>query len=390
MLATVVMAGFGFVFWLIVARMFSTTNIGLATTLISVMNMIAMLSLVGFDAAFVRFLPRSDSKSDNINTGLIVVATVAASFSTIFIIFLNELSPSLDFIKDNIFTSAAFVFFCVMTALNILIDSVFLSERKAKYTLLINTVFSSVRLLLPFAFVGWGSLGIFGAVALSQTIGFALSLVIMIRHFGYRPEWKVSMDVLSRVRGYSLANYGAGILNLLPPTVLPILITNNLGPEQAAFYYIIMMIGNLMYTIPWASTKSLFAEGSHAEHSLKENSIRTGKFITALLLPIMLALYFFGDIILLVFGKTYSEEGFEFLRLIALSGIPVSCYSLLNSYFKVTKHPQWIIVMNLFYAVGILGVSYLLFPLGLSGIGYAWIFGNTLASVVGGAIIFLF
>ena len=59
MLATAVMAGFGFFFWLIVARMFSTANIGLATTLISVMNMIAMLSLVGFDVTFVRFLPNS-------------------------------------------------------------------------------------------------------------------------------------------------------------------------------------------------------------------------------------------------------------------------------------------------------------------------------------------
>ena len=390
MLATGVMAGFGFFFWLIVARLFSTTNIGLATTLISVMNMIAMLSLVGFDSSFVRFLPSSTNKNDKLNTGFIIVGIVAAILASGFIYLVDTLSPSLHFIKSTPLSSFFFIFFCVMTALNILTDAVFLSERKTKYTLVINTIFSGVRLLLPFVFIEWGAVGIFTAVALSQTIGLILSIGAMMYWFNYRPQFKIHMGVLERMRGYSLGNYMAGIINLLPPTILPIFITNYFGPEQAAFYYIIMMIGNLLYSIPWATTKSLFAEGAHAEHLLREHTIKSTKIIAAFTLLPMLILFFFGDQLLLVFGKSYSDEGFGFLRLIVLSVIPVSTYSILGSYFKVKKDSRWQIVVNIFYAATIISASYLLMEYGLVGVGYAWILGNLIASIVGVLILILY
>jgi O-antigen/teichoic acid export membrane protein len=195
--------------------------------------------------------------------------------------------------------------------------------------------------------------------------------------------------VLGRIKGYSLSNYAAGILNLLPPTILPLLITNNLGSEKAAFYYIIMMIGNLMYSVPWATTKSLFAEGSHDDGSLGKNTILSSKIIATLLLPIILVLYFFGDSILLIFGKAYSKEGFDFLRLIAISAIPVSVYSVLGSYFKVRRDPRWLIVINAVYASSIIIASYVLLQRGLIGIGISWILGNALASIAG-ILIYIF
>lgn len=382
MLATAVMAGFGFFFWLISARLFSTEDIGLATTLISVMNMIALLSLIGFDSAFVRFLPNSDQKNDQLNTGLILVGLTAFILAFLFIIFVPEISPRISFISENSLIALAFIIFCVMSALNILTDSVFLADRQTKFTLIINTVFSVIKMVLPFAFIGWGALGVFTAAAVAQTIGFVLSIAVMMRKFDYRPAFTISKEILKLVRTYCFSNYVAVILNLLPIALLPIIITNNLGPEQAAYYYIVMMIANLLYVIPQATTKSLFAEGSNDEKAININIKKSIKIISVLLIPAIIVLVLGGKYILGFFGKEYSTQGVDFLYIVAIAGIPIAVYSIFMSLLRVKKDLRGLIITNVFYAGSIIGLSYTLLPMGLIGIGIAWLAGNITAGVV--------
>src|SRR6478736_4414991 len=49
MIASGLMGVFGFVFWLVVARLYSPAQVGAASSLISAVNLIAYLSLVGLD-----------------------------------------------------------------------------------------------------------------------------------------------------------------------------------------------------------------------------------------------------------------------------------------------------------------------------------------------------
>lgn len=384
-LATAVMAGFGFFFWLISARMVSPENIGLATALISAMNIIAIFSLIGFDSAIVRFLSHStpQERNDKLNTGIILVGTAALVLGVIFIIFVRNISPSLSFIQQNILTSFAFVVFCVMSAINILTDAVFLAYRQTKFSFIINTIFSFIKMLLPLAFAPWGAFGIFTAAAVGQSVGFVLSIGVMIWKFNYRPEFIINRDVLKEVRAYCTGNYVAGALNLLPVTLLPIVITNRLGAKEAAYFYIVMMIGNLLYVIPQSATKSLFAEGSHDEKTIAANIKKSLKVVALLLFPAIILLLIGGKYILGFFGKSYSTDGIQFLYLIAISGIAVSAYSVFNTIFRVQKKLTRLLVVNLFYAGTIIGLAYLFLPLGLGGVGFAWLLGNAIAGIIG-------
>ncbi len=381
MLATAVMAGFGFFFWLISARLFTIENIGLATTLISVMNLIATLSLIGFDATFVRFLPKSDKPNDELNTGMILVGISAFILSGMFIIFVKALSPSLNFIQDNFLISASFVVFCVMTALNILTDSFFLAKRQTKFTLIINTIFSAVKMLLPFAFIGWGAIGIFTAAALGQTVGFLLSVYVMVWKFDYHPRLTIKMDALKRVWKYSTSNYIAGIFSLLPMTLLPLIITNRLSPSDAGYFYIVMMIANLLYVIPRSTTSSLFAESSNSEHTLDANVKKSIKIISLLLIPAIIVLFFGARPIMLIFGKSYAIGGVNFLRFVVLAGIAVSANNIFGSIFQFRKNLRSIVLFNIIFATATITLSYALLPLGLTGIGIAWLVGNSIAGL---------
>ena len=383
MFATGVMAGFGFFFWLISAHLVSPEDIGIATSLISVLSIISIFSLIGFDSALVRFLAHSTQRNDKLNTGIILVGGVALMLGGIFILFVREISPQLSFIRENIFMSTGFILFCAMSAINILTDAVFLAYRQTKFSLIINAIFSFIKMLLPLAFVSWGAYGIFTAAAVGQSIGFVLSIAVIMWKFDYRPAFVINLDIINEVWKYCAGNYVAGALNLLPVTLLPLIITNHLGLKEAAYFYIVMMIGNLLYTIPHATTRSLFAEGSYDTQTIGVNMKKSFKIISTLLVPATLILLVSGKYVLEFFGKSYSTDGILFLYIIAISGIAVSGYSLFNSLFRLRKNLRALIIINIFYAGSIIFLSYALLSLGLVGIGIAWLAGNALTCAVG-------
>ncbi len=382
MLATASLAGFGFFFWVITARLFVTEEIGLATTLISIMNLIALLSLIGFDTAFVRFLPTSEHRNDKMNTGILLVGIASIVLSSIFIGSINMIAPRLSFVTGNSFYIIIFILACVMNSINVLTDAVFLAGRQAKFTLIINITLSIFKLIVPFAFIGFGAMGIFIAAALAQTLGTILSIAVMTCKFDFRPTYKIDKGVLSLVWKYSTANYLAGVFNLLPPTILPILITNYISASASAYYYIVMMIGNMLYTIPWSTSKSIFAEGSHNETELGKNIKQSLKTTTILLIPSTIVLFLGGSTILQIFGKEYANGGTNFLYLVTFAALPIMINSIFGTFFRVKKDLRAIVIMNIIYISLIIGFSYVLLPLGLAGIGLAWVAGNTLAAIM--------
>jgi O-antigen/teichoic acid export membrane protein len=98
-----------------------------------------------------------------------------------------------------------------------------------------------------------------------------------------------------------------------------------------------MMIINLLLIIPSAASQSLLAEGSRrtelstlsAENSYINCSIPVSTYNRLIIL--------FGNYILLVFGKSFSVEGYTLLRLFALSTIFTSINILLNVVLNIQK-----------------------------------------------------
>jgi len=383
MSSTAVVAGFGFFFWLINAQLFLTEEIGLATALISVMNLVSILSLIGFNATFIRFLPSSERPNDKLNTGILLVGLTSIVLTGTFVAFSSIISPSLHSLLNTPATAGAFIFLSMLCAVNAITDSVFLAHRQTKYVFTVNFATSFCKILLPFLFVGFGAFGIFAAAAAAQAVGFVLSITILVRKFNFRPQFIIHRDILLLVWRYSAANYLASVLNLLPVTLLPIIIVNQLGAHEAAYYYIVMMIGNLLYTIPWATARSLFAEGSNDESLLTANFKKAIASIAFLLTPSILFLLIAGNYILHIFGSDFATEGVTLLRLIAISGVVVSTVAIFGSFFQVKKNLLAIITVNTISAATTITLSLLLLPLGLTGIGIAWFVGNSIAALTG-------
>jgi len=382
MLSTGVMAFFGFFFWIVVARLFSPGDVGIATTLISVMTLIGNFSLLGFNISLIRYLPKSDERNEKINSVLILVTLASIVASVLFLSGLKIFSPKLLFLQTNLFYILSFILFVIGLSLNTIIDSVFIAYRATGNILIKNTALSILKLILPLLLIFLGSYGIFSSVAVATLVSTLMSLGILIYKYTYRPSFSFNADVVKKMAVFSGGNYLAGFLSLTPTLLLPILIINKLNAETAAYYYIASMILGFLTIIPSATTNSLLAEGSYDNTELKQHFIKSSKIIYLFLVPAVFLIVFFGNIILHAFGKNYADEAFSFLQIISFSTLFMAVTSLASALLRVRHQMKELIATNALGVIFVLGLTYLFIPQGLIGVGWGWLWGQILLALV--------
>jgi len=383
MLSTLVMAASGFAFWAVIAHTYDTTAVGLATTLLSVSSLLSLLGLAGFDTTFVRFLPGSVRKNEYINSGLIIVTVVSALIAMCLAVALPIVSPGLSLLS-TLWGFLGFVCFTVVTSLNVLTNAVFLAFKQARAIFVINSIFGVCKIALALSIGRRNALTIFVLAGSAQLVGLGLSIVWMHRRCGYRFLPRIDMAAVHAIKRFSFSVYISSVLNLVPPTLLPLIIIHQLGPKNAAYYYMAFTVAGVLYAIAYASMQSVFAEGSHDEAALKAYVAKAAKVIGVLLIPAAAILVLCSGVLLAVFGIDYAQGGAGLLRLFAFGALPVAVYSAFGAIFKVTKNLRGVVSMNIVYAAAILGVSYVFMPrLGLRAVGWGWVVGNLLACCVG-------
>jgi O-antigen/teichoic acid export membrane protein len=346
------------------------------------MTLISSFSLLGLGNSLIKYLPTSNKKNEKISTSFILVGLTSIFISIFFLVFLKTFSPRLLFVRESIIFSLLFILFIVFSSLNIISESVFIAYRSSKFVLIKNTISSIVKLILSIFLVAIGAYGIFMSMGIAIAVAFLFSLLFLILRFNYFPKPIIDRIVVRRMTKFSLGNYIAGFIGGLPAMVLPILITNLIGAKFSAYFYLDMMIANLFYIIPMATSQSLFAEGSYSERNLKIQLKKAIKLISLLLVPAILATFLFGKYVLLVFGKEYSNEGVIFLQILAISGIFISINFIGNSIFYIKHRIKLIILANFIGTSIILSLSIIFIHYSLLGIGAGWLLGQGMASVI--------
>lgn len=382
MLSTAIMAFFGFFFWIIVTRLYTAEQVGIATTLISVTNLISVISTLGLSAGLIRFIPKSEHKNNMINSSFTITIVSSLLISLLFLIGIKILSPKLIFLRENTFFTVTFMLFITISSVNLIVDSIFIAYRSAKYALIKSSVISIVKLILPVFLITFNAYGIILAVAVGNVLAFFVSLMLLVVIFKYSILLRIHIKVVNKLASYSFGNFIAGLLTMLPTMTLPIIITNKIGSEETAYYSIAMMIGALFFIIPMSTAQSLFAEGSHNEEDMKNHIIKAVKITALFLLPVIIITILFGNYILLAFGRKYSSGAFTLLQFLVLSTVFISVSSISATILRVREKIKELIGISAFSALVIILLSYVFIELKLIGIGYAWLIGQAAIAIV--------
>ncbi len=331
MASTGVMAVFGFAFWLVAARLYTPEAIGLASTLVMVMTMLAIIARLGFNNAFVKFLPHAKEPNDIINTGLLATGGFAALLGVAMLLLLPVVSPPLAALTSRPDVAAVIVAALVMISANTLTDSVFVARQRAGSILGANTALSITKLLFAMLLVSLGALGLLAAFILGVLTAAVVSFVAMRRLFGYRFRFQLSRPFLRESARFTGGSYLVNVIDALPTMVLPVMATTLLGATGAAHYNLAMTFAALLYAVPLATASSLFAETSNSRQVSGAALRRTLKHTGAILLPGVAVILLLGSLLLRVFGENYASGGAVVLQLLALSAIPFALNAIISA-----------------------------------------------------------
>jgi len=382
MISTAIVSSFGFLFWIIVARKYNTDQIGFATVLISSATFVGALSMLGFDAILIRFLSKSNKKNSTISLSFLLTSIIGLIIALIYIIFAKTISPPISKLIHGFYPSALFIIVVLIFIINFLIESILIAFRSAKYILIKNSIYSIFKLLLPFLIIGLGTFGIFLSNGIAIIAAVFFGLYILVKKFKYRPASVLSIDNIKEMTRFGSINYIAGLSSNFTNTMLPLIILNNLGASQAAYFFMSYTIANLLNVVPSSVAQSLLAEGSQNESDWKNATLKSLSTILLILLPAIVILFFFGGLILQIFGKNYSTEGIVFLRILSVSSIFVSINYIGDALLKLRKHNMLFLFMNTINTGGILILSIIFVTHGLRGIGLAWLISQTITTII--------
>lgn len=388
MLTTLISAGFGFFFWMINARLFSAEQIGLATALISLMTLISNFSLVGLNLGIIRYLPTAVNKTDKINTVLSTIVITTLISAAIFFLGLEYFFPNLLFLRGDILFLLLFFVITLFYSLDFISNSIFVAYRNTKYVLYKSLIGNLFKVAAPFVLIALGTYAVFISATFGSVLTFLISLFILYKVFGHRFHFSIHKSILRKMSKLSFGNYVASFMATLPVTLLPIMINHQLGPKQAAYFYLDMMIVNLLNIIQHSMNQSLFAEGSHNGNALKENVIKSLRLIAILLIPAIIGVFIFGGYVLNIFGKEYSTEGVQLLYLLSLSTIFIAINTTLSSILNVKGKVHLILFMCFIGASILLTLSYIALPHGLLVLGSALLVGEILISIIYSLLVF--
>ena len=368
MLSSLVSSGFGFLFWIIAGGEYSEYEVGIATSLIASLSLLTTITRFGLNVSLVRFFPKGD-RSRIFGTSLLVTTIPGLIIGMIFIIGIDLWSTELDIIKE--IAPWFLIFMMGMSALSITSAS-FIASRRADLTFLQNILNGArVALLIPFTFLG--TFGIFASYGISTSIVGMVSVAILI-YMGVRPGM-IDLQFVKDSMKYSAGNYLTGLFFTLPATLIPLIVLQVIGSEATAHYYIAFMFASILNIIPTATSTSLFVEGSHGE-GLKLNAMKCAIMSFILLIPAVLVIYFEGDILLDMVGKSYTENGFSLLRIMIFSSFFFVIINMYLSIERVRNRMKELVAFAFLTAAGVLIPSYFLMDgYGIDGIGYAYLIG---------------
>ena len=390
MLNSVVTSLLGFVFWNIMARVFSPAEVGIGSALVSASGLVAALANLGLGVGIIRFIPELKNREIHLINGSFTIVTVIAFLgSIVYIVAVKTLSPALSFIQQNYVFTLLFVIFTIFTVLSTLTDQSLIAARSANRVFYKNTIISLIKIPLPvYAFSVLAGMGIFVGTGVGIVAGVLLSWFLFLTSVypGYRLFPTFQKDMMSKLLPYSFANYLANLLNGAPAFIYPLMVLNVLGAEQNAYFYITWMMVMVLSIIPSGMAQSLFAEGSHDQARLAHNGRRALGISLLLSLPAIAAMYLLGGWLLHFFGAGYAENGTGVMRYLALAVLPQCVNVLFITFNQVQKRVHLIIAQTGALSLLSLGLGYLLLvKYGLNGLGMAYVLAQFLvaADVIG-------
>ena len=381
--------GFGFLAWIVAARLYPASEVGLASGALSAVTLCAQFALIGAGSAVITLLPHFDREPGRLLDTSISLLTVSALVAGLaFLLFAQGLLSELRVVAAEPSYALLFLVMSVAGTLGVLFDQASTARRRG-HQVLIRGVVAGVTTLVAIVVIGrvlggGGSELIFVAWVMGGLVTWSLGLVMLGRAFpGYRYRTRFERPLANEVVRVGLPNYVLTLTERAPGFVLPIVVTELLSPADNAHWYIAWMMAWVVFVIPIQVGMTSFAEIARAERGLGavvRQGVRTS-LVLGVVSAVVLAV--FAGPVLGILGAGYREAGEMPLRVLLIGTVPLT---FIQAYFSVCRARQRLseaIPIGTVNSIASVVAPAIVGPTaGLVGMAIAWLAVQLVTSVV--------
>jgi O-antigen/teichoic acid export membrane protein len=384
--------GFGFLAWIVAARLYPANEVGLASGAVSAVTLCAQFALVGLGSAVITLLPAHiDRPSRLLDTSVSLLTLTAAIAGIAFVLFAGNVLQELRVVAADPFYALLFVALAVGGTLGVLFDQVSTARRRGDQVLL-RGVAAGVGTLVAVVVIGRAlgggtSRDIFAAWVLGGLITVGLGLISMGRAvpgYGFRPRLDTGLaTTLSRV---GLPNYVLTLTERAPGFALPIFVTELLSPTDNAHWYAAWMMAWVVFIVPIQVGMTSFAEIAR-EPGLAGRIVRHG-VRTSLAIGIVGAavVAILAEPLLHLLGPGYAAAGAPALRILVVGIVPLTFVQAYFSYCRARGRLGEAIAVGLLTCLASIAAPALAASGGgLIGMAVAWLAVQVVAAIVASA-----
>lgn len=372
----------GFMFWMVATRLYSSSDVGTVSAMLSSMILISIISCVGLPMAITLYLP-TDVKNANgiINSCLIVGIIVSIIFSTIFILGITIWAPKLVQVLGNLKLILMFIMATMMTTISLLMSSMFTAGKRSSFQMFKENTFGISKIFALVLLPTYGAIGIFISWSTGLIIAMVVGFFLLFKLWRYVPM-PVFDPIIKNMTKFSLASYIGATLYNIPKFIFPIIIINSISAESAGYFFIAMTVASIFYGVPEATAGPFLSESSDTER-FWNNVTKVIKFNMYLLIPGLLLLMIFGRFVLNVFNPIYAEHSFDTLIILAMASIPISFIIIFIMIRNVQKRLSDGIKINMVVATMSITLSVFLMRIwNIEGIAISYLIANIIVAII--------
>jgi O-antigen/teichoic acid export membrane protein len=372
LLNTVILAGFGFVFWAVAARTFPATDIGVASAISSASGLLSIVAALGLPNTMLRHLASTREARALARGVLLGVLALGSLLCLAFVLVVGPRLPASLHLREQGAGVWLLVALVVVSSSSAIVDAGLIAVRGTSALVVKGLVGSIAKVIaLPLC----QSLGATGVI-LALVIGAAISTLMGVRALWRRLpplEHHVStVGIVRRYMAFSAGNYVGTVFGTLPMTVVPLIVVASCGTREAAWYVIAFMLVSFLNFIPATTSQVLFAEISRAPEAVWWHLRKGLQGIYSLLVPCAIVVVVAGPYVLGIFGPDYRSGASSALRLLALSTLFTGGTYLVDSLLAANDYVKSYILMNIVNAALVIAGVALVIGRGLTWVAGAW------------------
>lgn len=391
MASTGVTAVLGIGFWAVAARTSSAHEVGRDAALVSALITISAICQLNLVDALVRFLPgvRHARRGRAIATAYAASAVAGVAGGTLFVVVAPAVSGQLRFLADDRAIAVAFVASMALWSVFVLQDAALTALRRASWVPVENGVFGAAKIaLLPVLATAGSTHAVFFAWMLPTLVVVpVVNALLFGRVLGPARRAAPEAAAPRTLRGRALVrfmaqDYAGFVLGQAAVTLVPLVVVAKLGSAASAWFYmpftLVVAFDLLFYNV----TTSMTVEGAHDETRTARLAHTVARRFLVVLVPVALLVAAAAPLLLVPFGPDYVDHGTPVLRWLAVASIARAVICLFVAAARLQGRGRAILVaQGTVFAVVVVLAVVLAGPLGLAGVGIAWLAGNALVAV---------